>query len=523
MPFFDFHCHPVMKSHLAPAGQEPSSWKNITVQLEILKSIRINISAAFADALDSQSSLMQLQQGQVNLIGFIVYSLENKLAEQLLSKSIIRNGNVLQLAPGKLRRNIQGDRFYAVCREELQKAVQDAVAPAGIQVPTGSRLKFIRSISEYDPGDLTTIHAILILEGSQNLLNSLDSATLQQDFITNLDDLSRDFRLFAINPCHFQQQPMANHAFAMQFMDDNSPFYPTGNGITAWGKEAIRELYRRGILIDIKHMGLQSRHDLYRLRMDENIEQPLICSHAGVTGISEMDRLNYIYHEAPIDEGPVWKIRHLKKWGHIHKTAYNLSSLGLYDEDILQVIQSGGLIGISLDQRIIGFPANEPVLYKAGIHPTDLEYISKQETRAFFGTADPTQLLPHNQDNEEVMDFDDADNQNNSDTADLHVLYFLNQIIHILYVVKTKATAITVTDAINSICIGSDMDGLINPLDCCGSVKDYASFKATLADVMRKRSFWRGSGFRLGELDTDRLLDKIFFENAQAFLQKHFQ
>jgi hypothetical protein len=308
----------------------------------------------------------------------------------------------------------------------------------------------------------------------------------------------------------------------MQVLSNILPFYPTGKGITEWGFEVIRELYKRGILVDIKHLGHYSRKELYRMRAEEGITLPLICSHAGVTGISEMDRLAYIYHEPPQDEGPVWKIHYLKKWGHVQNTAYNMTSLQLYDEDIEQVIISGGMIGVSLDQRIIGFPGDEPLLYKNGIFPTDTDFISKNEAAVFFGPQSPSACRPREEDNNEVMNFDDAANQNAGFTDQLHALYFLNQVLHILFVAKKSQRGITVKDAASLICIGSDLDGLVNPVDCCMSTADYAGFKNKLLIIMNKKSFWRGTGFSLGELNNVALLDGIFFNNAEAFLRKNF-
>jgi microsomal dipeptidase-like Zn-dependent dipeptidase len=522
MPFFDFHCHPGMKCRMAARGQEPSPWSSIHVQLEILHSIRINISPLFADALDSQASLQQLWQGGVNLVGLIIHSIEKHVAEGLLDMGMVRNGRILQLDPTKLEANAGGDQYYSIAKSEIQWLLDNANAPPSLGLPAGTKLKFIKSINEYDKNDLNTIHALLILEGSQNIFNNPDAPDAQQQFIQNLDDLCSRFRLFAMNLCHFQQQPVANHAFAMQVLNKLDPFYPTGNGITDWGFTAIRELYKRGVLVDLKHLGFHSRQELYRIRMEEQIKLPLICSHAGVTGISSTERLDYFYHESPQDEGPAWKILYLKKWGLVQDTAYDMTSLNLYDEDIEEVIISGGMIGISLDQRIIGFPADEPVLYSQGIYPTDTDYISKAEAAVFFGPNPPSSFPPRLENNDDVMNFDDAVNQNQGDTKDLHAHYFLNQVLHILMVGKKSKRGIKLADAAKSICIGSDLDGLVNPIDCCMSTAKYADFKNQLLALLNKKSFWRNTGFTPNVINPVSLLDDIFFNNAFAFLQENF-
>ncbi len=72
------------------------------------------------------------------------------------------------------------------------------------------------------------------------------------------------------------------------------------------------------------------------------------------------------------------------------------------------------------------------------------------------------------------------------------------------------------------ICIGSDLDGLVNPIDCCMSTADYADFKNKLLAIMSKKSFWRGTGFSATDINSEALLDGIFFSNAEAFLRKNF-
>lgn len=521
MPIFDFHCHPGMKPHLAPPDKDVNPWESIHVQAEVLNLFRIGISSLFTDALDSQASLEQMWRGGVNLFGLIIHSIESHVAEELLKKDMVRNGKVLQLHPGKIENSTRGDRYFDIMMEELEMLVRKAEPPASMLVPAGARLKFIKSMDEYDRNNPNVLHALLILEGSQNLFNNPDSPDHEAEFIQNLDLLSSRFRIFAINVCHFQQQPIANHAFAMLFLK-NDPFFPTGRGITPWGEAVILEFYRRGILVDTKHMGLISRHYLYRLRRQEGITLPLICSHAGVTGIREGEWLSYIAKQSPRDAGDehhTWQLELLKKWGHVKDTAYNMASLQLFDEDIEEIILSGGMIGISMDQRIIGFPSDE---INVGIPPTDPDFISKLETDLVFGGLDPRNIMPRIEDNDEVMFADDAENQNQGSPSELHALYFLNQVLHILWVAKNNDRGIKLSDGLAAICIGSDFDGLINPLDCCASTAQYPAFRAKLLGYLNKKSFWRGTGFRSNEINPEDLLERLFFSNAESFLRRHY-
>ena len=78
-------------------------------------------------------------------------------------------------------------------------------------------------------------------------------------------------------------------------------------------------------------------------------------------------------------------------------------------------------------------------------------------------------------------------------------------------------------DAMSAICIGSDLDGLVNPIDCCTDTTQYADFKNQLQTMMSTKSFWKNvDGFSFGQVNTVALLEGLFFTNAEAFLKKNF-
>src|SRR5205085_7337489 len=155
-------------------------------------------------------------------------------------------------------------------------------------------------------------------------------------------------------------------AYGIQFIN-SAYFFPVKNGITAWGKEMITLMVEKKILIDIEHMSLWSRWQLYSmLRSPDNSDKyiaPIICTHAGLTGQSINDRVKYL-HRKPEDVGEVYEVVYLKpKSPYIDGVYFNCSSINLYNEDVEAILISGGLIGLSFDQRILGF-ADENVLRK---------------------------------------------------------------------------------------------------------------------------------------------------------------
>jgi hypothetical protein len=503
-----------MKTQLAKAGQEPSPWQNIKVTFNFL-GLNVKISPLVDDTLDSQSSLSQLQAANVNLVGVALYALEGKIAEELLRMGFIKNGKVKEINPDKLTVMQKGNNYFALLQKELDFLL------ANTNGGNGKKFKLIKKMSEYNKNDTNTIHGILVIEGLHGLLNDPSASNAKQTFIKNLDAFTAKHRLFAANITHLQNMPLANHAFGMQFLNKTS-FYPTGNGITPLGVELIKVLYSKNILIDIKHMGLWSRIGLYIIRNNENINLPIICTHAGITGISKDEKLHYLFEKPIKRNGVVWETVFYKKRGLVPNSAFNLSSINLYNEDIIEILKSKGLIGISLDKRIIGFPAVD-ASYSQGTYPSDLEYISIQEEKIFFDNHIVTKLERMEEDENRFMTSDEAETQTQTTMLEVHPYYFWNQVIQILKVAKDNPTkGLTVADASKRICLGSDFDGLINPIDCCKNVTDYNSFKQILKNVASPKSFWTNTGFAKGELDVDVLVEGIFFNNADAFMQKNY-
>jgi hypothetical protein len=177
------------------------------------------------------------------------------------------------------------------------------------------------------------------------------------------------------------------------------------------------------------------------------------------------------------------------------------------------------LIGISLDQRILGFPT-EHVAYHLNVYPSDTEYISKNETLAYFGPHDP-KLYPVNTEAEGTLSGDDVSNQETSfeGIAAVHAYYFMNQVIHILKL--GKAMGMSYDKVKTKICLGSDFDGLINAIDCCKNATEFNDFKQVLKDITKPKSFWRNTGFKKTDIDMDDLLELIFFKNGVNFTLQH--
>jgi len=149
-------------------------------------------------------------------------------------------------------------------------------------------------------------------------------------------------------------------------------------------------------------------------------------------------------------------------------TAFNPWDINLHDEDVLAIARSGGLIGLILDERVL---AGEKLLeeVRRGVH---------------------SPLLP------------------------------LTQHIEYIYTLLTKK-GFSPQAAIRCICIGSDFDGFIDPIDAVPTVLEYPAvlYPGLVSYFQGRRDLYRDTG-----LSAEELAAAICSENGirfwKAFLRR---
>jgi len=505
MPFFDFHCHPGIKPQFSNPDTKPSPWEFLNAKLAVFKDVKISINRLFNEVLNSQSNLTQLIEADVKLIGLILHAPEQKIGQVLSEKKIVNRGTVNLIQKEQLKYLAEGTHSYELINKELDWLL---TAPA----PPGMSLKVVGKTAEYKENAANTIFGVIIIEGLHCFFNDPEAPDAKAVYINNFNDFTDEHTVLAMNICHMQQNPFCNHAHGIQLFNPEY-FFPREKGITDWGKEVIETMIAKNILADIKHMSLLSRIELYRMyneNGDDHFLQPLICTHAGVTGIPMLDRVKYLY-EKPKELADVYQVAYLKpKSRHDEEAYYNCSSINLYDEDIQFIFRSGGIIGLSFDQRILGF-ADENVLPNV-ITPHDVEYISKKEAAFFFG-PNPG-LLPKWSDDTKVWTQEDFEELEPVLYIDMHRRFLINNITHILWVAD-NTPGIDVQKAAKQICIGTDFDGLINAIDCCKETTDLLQLKEDMREGMLNMLELIGLD---GVLNVNTLLDDIFYNNGKNFV-----
>ena len=512
MSIFDFHVHPALKPQMSDPANLPSPWDVIKVKFAhpdlittVLKCQGIN------EVIDSQASLSQLIKGNVNLIGLILHPVESKMMEARLIRTIAEDEQTNFINLGRVRDISTGEFYFAHLNEEFKNLKNNLSF-------NGKKLKILDNISQYKATDTNTVHAVLIVEGPHAFFGIRQGKTEKQiweEFWNNFETFTSANRILSINIAHLQDNDFCNHAFGIQIFEER-PFYPSKKGISEDGFKLLQRLEQKGIMVDVKHMSLFARKQLYKYRMDEDF-LPLVCTHAGLTGISREVRRKYVTDETNL-QGGFLKIAHLKPFGYLNGTAFNTCSINLYDEDVIEIIDSGGIIGLSMDQRILGVSSDEMLTpgYIGDIY--EEEVLSPGEKEEFHkehdGFAEDFEILTIN------------DLINNDDLRDFpayHAKHFMNQVFH--FFVIANRFLIPFQEMAQKICIGSDFDGLINPIDGCPNTTKLESFRDYLITNFKEWEFEFTQITKLkisNEIAPKTLMNNIFYNNAVAFLKQNF-
>ncbi len=251
-------------------------------------------------------------------------------------------------------------------------------------------------------------------------------------------------------------------------------------GFTGLGRDVIREFlsldsknnrasskaYR--IHIDTKHMAAQSRHEYYNEILNPCLNKgdiiPLIASHSGYSGVKTLTEL--VSNAKKKLETDDYLIN--KNIDGQTKKFYGWN-INLCDEDIEMVVKTGGLIGISFDERILGY---------------------------------------HEKKNKVV-------------SIDL----FWNNLIAMVDVIVSsdKLRATKKKQAWTVFCIGTDNEGYINPIDKYPTAYHFQDFQRDLVIKMTKEIKKPGmlEKYGIAEADIPNLVKGISFDNAHRFLKKH--
>ena len=347
------------------------------------------------------------------------------------------------------------------------------------------------------------------------------------------------------------QKELATFSYGMKMMKDEV-FHPRGKGISDEGLKFIKSAYSTHngllpVLIDVKHASLLSRKQFYKFRKDNpelikingsNFKEiPIIASHCGVTGLSWNKFANEVLSVEKEGGVVALQIARPKAGNNPRKAWFNPWSINLFDEDIQYIIKSGGLIGISIDQRVLGF---EPLFGKI-TGGTSLifgeEYMSKEEFDMLGVEVDelPKRMAAHikglkeeqaSQQLEKLLGIGEQDFNKR-----LHTWYFCYNLLHILKIGfdHYKDQKLNTQDAMDKawehVCIGSDFDGLIDPVNSFRKITEWNDFEKKLNKHLEDaRNFYISirNNTELpieGKKGINQYIKQLMFENGKKFIE----
>lgn len=516
MPLFDFHVHPTLKCMFSEKETKTSPWADIDV-----KKIHwlLRWCTEFEYILGSQANLRQLTTAGPDIICVAIFVPE---------RGMTNNKLILKQAEGTLQAYLNPERLKKINNETLKpypdlvKEDMDVLLNANRFGITGKTIKILSKDTTYDESDTNAMYVIFSVEGCHSLSSTLDKSKVSKnEILKNLDEIADQYPLVSVNVTHLEQYPFCNHAYGIQFIA-NEDFRPTGNRISEDGLDIIRHCYKRKIMVDVKHLSLASRRMLIEdiRKRDEfvPINQPLICTHAGFTGLSYKDIPDYMDYKAERKKNYSYILwGKPKKYGMLDfMTAFNPSSINLYDDDMLAILRSGGMIGLNLDKRILGYSEADGRPAAMNELAFEEEYISNAERDVYLTRRNIGKKLDdfHCITMQEVLQGGVV----NPALGFYHLCHFMAHVLHFIKVVQDSEDY-DINKALTQICIGSDFDGLINPVWCCSTVLDIQTFRQTFTDTFLNFAKANREIVTLpADFDVQKFAQQLFFDNGKNFI-----
>jgi microsomal dipeptidase-like Zn-dependent dipeptidase len=480
---FDFHFHLLFK-HLITVTKNGGKFKlgenvKTTGLAQFLNDI-------FGGPFDSQSSPLQVSQSSLRLGVIALLSVEHAFANRVLHVFGADLSGVLPLDKDVFNRTRNGETTYY---QEFKKQIDFHLTTAAELNKPPYQIEYLNRTTwaNLNPDEVTAKLTVgdkryfsFSIEGGHNLSDVPIRKTLPSRFpelkLKELQDRP-DVDFISINLCHLShipEQPLGGFAQGLnktsQLAFASEDFMPkTGLGLTELGKKVIKQALThptKPILIDVKHMSVYTRLHYYRYReqlaiIDPEVERlPIMTSHTGFTFYTLDDYLqNKRFQSTPGSEGgqPISKVapenRSIGRTNDIiNKGLFgNPWTINLFDEEIAEIMLSNGMMGISLDQRILG--ASNPAVDSKRDRFFEEEYIARPEwekmfrdgklpgaTESLFGGIAPSK-------------------------QERHSMLLCLHLVHAVRVGYSALNWIENTSPWDHLCVGSDFDGLINPIN----------------------------------------------------------
>lgn len=491
-PFGDIHVHSSIKPFNSRHIEKTSHWELIEHNCEE------DISDFFIKNTEqlprrSQSNFEALVKGNVGFICLSLTPLERQMLHPRLLNIKQKGVHTFACLSGvqtSYEFIIKEEmNYYADLAANLQFVIQGENKPYYINnVPHFFEIIKTKQQFEAVNNDPHRLAVILSIEGAHALGNSVsidkditESPNYHQFVLNNVDRLkgtrpliegfsdTLKYPVLFLGLDHFFWNGICGHArtftgtqelvFGVQKKSDGG-FTPLGRKVLH--KMLDKEQGKR-ILVDVKHMSLQSRQEYYTY-LDSLAAQgdtiPIISSHSTVTNLSWTDK-----EYQKNDNISKNKKSYLNNW-----------TISLAKEDVQRIHQSNGMIGIMLDKyRLMGGRAKDA------------------HKKVVPGSVQRRKFL----------------------------------VKVIMANIFAAIEAIDDPSAWNTICIGSDYDGMVIPPDTYPTHQEFNSLANDLKNFLEYPSdifdLWTAAeieDMKYG-LSSNEIVNKIMSQNLQRFLMEN--
>ncbi|MFD3003193.1 hypothetical protein ACFS7Z_22720 [Pontibacter toksunensis] len=563
--YFDFHFHPLGKRFLEKFNDVERQSKQCTEPVALPR-IGGGVDPLLGHIFRSQACVSQSVKGGIKLGVANIVVMEHVFATR---QGVL---NLLELEVGGKKVIVPLDNRYIDFVHNSQGSYNQLMSKelafyqwvAG-QVDLRHSINLLSRKNENGPQlQESKLNLVLAIEGGHGLSKRLisqfagefDPVKTVQEYRNNK---SVDFLYLTLTHLsHVREQPLCSHAYGFKLVKGLPEAMPQINGLTLLGKQVVRACVdtkenKHPILIDIKHMSLVGRHDFYTYRrhlldkrpdgfkppkeVDGKPWWPIIATHMGITGFASGEMRDFIKKHG-IERGNETSVRvklsrkkaaTLPEGIGLDKVSFNPTSVGLFDDDIEEIVRSRGLIGISLDARILGFEG-----VKGRLLQPEYDYFSREDFAILF--PDMAQKLsivePVEEGTEGALEKEAAPATTESLIASRgkrELYLFCLNVLHTVAVINRMPDKERHgKDGWDYVCVGSDYDGLIDSIQAANTAELLPRFEQELQSFLplAEKAYFKAhddvpdllpkAG---GKAEVKRVLRKLFYDNGERFIQ----
>jgi microsomal dipeptidase-like Zn-dependent dipeptidase len=395
----------------------------------------------------------------------------------------------------------------------------------------------LKALYEKLLGENKKRYLVMSIEGGHNLSNVPIKGTarsLNPEMQMEALQALPDWDFMSLNLCHLSDIPEQslggfcqglNKSAQVAFRSDD--FFPKSDlGLTYLGKKVIDQCLlhpEKPVLIDIKHMSAYTRFDYYAYREQliqdhpEVDRLPIVSTHTGFTftGLGDYVTKQPYKLEKSLQNGCTVTPENRRIGRTTQRNNNDLFcnpwSINLFDEEIVEIMRSGGLMGISLDKRVLGHAK----CFKDGKRPRyyEEEVISEPEFEKLFKHGIfPTAVEGFFEDLLKVPT-----------RAERHIMLLCLHLVHAVRIGYAALPWMENTSPWDHLCIGSDYDGLINPINGYDNITDLTKMRADLkkhlplADMLIEGENKKALKYVDNKVDAtflNEVVEKVMFTNG---------